>query len=85
ICSNASFVCSQATFLGAGATLPFSPKNRVTVTGTFTVPMDEAMGRLALSATYVHTDKQISSYSNATAFAQGALPYNAGISPATDL
>ena len=85
ICDNTRYSCAQASFLQAGQRLPFSPKNRVTLTGTFTVPVDEAIGRVSLSATFTHTDTQITSYSNASAFAAGAIPYDAGISPSTDL
>ncbi|MFA7602588.1 MAG: TonB-dependent receptor [Novosphingobium sp.] len=39
-----------------GGPLPLSPKNRVTVTGTYTLPLDESVGRISFGATYVHTD-----------------------------
>ena len=40
-----------------GGPLPLSPKNRVTVSGTYTLPLDESIGRISFGATYVHTDK----------------------------
>ncbi|MCW1431641.1 TonB-dependent receptor [Novosphingobium sp. JCM 18896] len=42
-----------------GDSLPLTPKNRVTVTGTYTLPLDEAIGRIALGATFTHTDSQL--------------------------
>ncbi|PEQ13229.1 hypothetical protein B2G71_07250 [Novosphingobium sp. PC22D] len=84
-CSPASFDCDNASFLSSGQRLPLSPKNRLTVTGTFTLPVDESVGDISFSATYTHTDSQITTYSNASAFAAGAIPFDAGIAPATDL
>jgi iron complex outermembrane receptor protein len=45
----------------AGNPLALSPKNRLTLTGSYTLPLDENIGQVSLSATYVHTDKQIAS------------------------
>ncbi|HEX7852683.1 MAG TPA: TonB-dependent receptor [Sphingobium sp.] len=62
-----------------GDPLTLSPKNRVTLTGTYTLPLAERIGRVSLSATYVHTDSQISN---------GSVPPDVaylGIVPATDL
>lgn len=84
-CSRASFDCDNASFLQGGQRLPLSPKNRLTLTGTFTLPVDESVGDISFSATYTHTDSQITTYSNASAFAAGAIPFDAGIAPATDL
>jgi iron complex outermembrane receptor protein len=42
-----------------GGPLAQSPKNRVTVTGTYTLPLDESIGKISIGATFIHTDKQI--------------------------
>ncbi len=84
-CDNARFDCAQAVFLTKGIVLPFAPKNRVTVTATYTLPVPEEVGKVAIAATFTHTDKQFNNHGNDRAFAQGAIPYNASISPATDL
>lgn len=39
-----------------GDPLPESPKNRVTLTGTYTLPLDESIGRVSFGATFTHTD-----------------------------
>lgn len=57
-----------------GSGLTFSPKNRVTATASYTLPLPPEQGDLSVSATFTHTDKQIA---NATALF--------GILPATDL
>ncbi|MFT3964909.1 MAG: TonB-dependent receptor [Sphingobium sp.] len=62
-----------------GDPLTLSPKNRVNVTGTYTLPLSEDIGRISLSATFVHTDSNISN---------GSVPASVaflGIVPATDL
>lgn len=57
-----------------GSGLTFAPKNRVTATATYTVPLPARSGDMTVSATFTHTDKQVA---NATALF--------GILPATDL
>lgn len=42
-----------------GDPLPLSPKNRVTLTATYTLPLDESVGEISFGATYTHTDKQL--------------------------
>jgi iron complex outermembrane receptor protein len=85
ICDNSRYECALAGFLTTGSTLPYAPKNRVTLTGTYILPIPETMGRLSLSATFTHTDRQVTSVGSVAAFAQGAIPYDGGISPPTDL
>ena len=84
-CDNRSFICSGATFLGKGTVLPFAPKHRLTATASYTLPLDESIGRVSLGATYTHTGKQFSTHGADAATAAGAIPFNGGISPATDL
>jgi iron complex outermembrane receptor protein len=57
-----------------GGDLPLSPKHRVTVTPTYTLPLEESLGRVSLSATYTYTAKQVAS---------NDTPY--GILPSTSL
>jgi iron complex outermembrane receptor protein len=59
-----------------GGDLSFSPKNRVTATATYRLPIAEDLGDVSVGATFVHTDKQ-----NATGAAASPL-YRL---PATDL
>ncbi len=92
VCNNAAFECASASFLVPGSVLPFAPKNRITLTGTYTLPVDEGIGRISIGATFTHTDKQFSSHANDAAFAAGQLafapgvtPFNPSVSPSTDL
>jgi len=92
VCNDAAFECANASFLAPGTILPFAPKNRFTITGTYTLPLDESIGRISIGATFTHTDKQYSTHANDDAFAAGQLafapgvtPYNPSISPSTDL
>ncbi|HEY0960400.1 MAG TPA: TonB-dependent receptor [Novosphingobium sp.] len=41
-----------------GDPLNFAPKHRLTVTGTYRLPLNEDMGRLSVGATYTYTSKQ---------------------------
>ena len=40
----------------AGGSLAQSPKNRITVTATYTLPLDESIGKISLGGTFTHTD-----------------------------
>ena len=84
-CDNTRFECAQAVFLTAGTILPFAPKNRITLTGSYMLPVPEALGKVAISAIFTHTDAHFSNHGSDRGFAQGAIPYNASIAPATDL
>lgn len=42
-----------------GEPLPLSPKHRLTATASYTLPLDESIGDVSLSATYTYTSKQI--------------------------
>jgi iron complex outermembrane receptor protein len=84
-CDTRSFNCAQAAFLTAGNQLAYAPKNRLTVTGTYTLPLDESIGRISVGATFTHTDSQYSGHTGDSAFAAGAIPFNASLAPATDL
>ncbi|WP_264446678.1 TonB-dependent receptor [Novosphingobium sp. JCM 18896] len=84
-CNSAAFNCDQASGFAKGTILPFAPKNRVTLTATYSLSVPEEVGKVSFGATFTHTDKQFSNHGNDKAFAQGAIPYNASIAPATDL
>ena len=63
--------------------LAYSPKHRLTVTGTYTLPLDESIGTVALSATYTYTSEQFGTHAD-DAFV-GQFGFNPGILPATNL
>jgi iron complex outermembrane receptor protein len=50
------------TTIAPGAPLVLSPRNKFTVTGTYTLPLPESIGKISFGATFTHTDKQISTY-----------------------
>jgi iron complex outermembrane receptor protein len=84
-CDPTRYACAQAAFFTPGSTLTYSPKNRVTVTGTYTLPTDPKIGRISVSATFTHTDKQVNITADQATFAKGLIPFDPGLSPATDL
>lgn len=51
-----------------GGPLAFSPKHRVTLTGTVMLPLDESIGDVSFGATYVYTSSQIASTATALQF-----------------
>jgi iron complex outermembrane recepter protein len=42
-----------------GGALALSPKHRLQVTGTYTLPLDESIGAISFGATYVYTSEQL--------------------------
>ncbi|MEO6092600.1 MAG: TonB-dependent receptor [Novosphingobium sp.] len=66
-----------------GGPLALSPKNRVTVTGTYTLPLDDSIGRISVGATFTHTDKQFANHGSDTL--APLIGFNPGLLPATDL
>jgi len=42
-----------------GGDLPFSPHHRLTLGATYTLPLDESIGRVSLGANYVYTSTQL--------------------------
>lgn len=45
-----------------GDPLVLSPRNKYTVSGEYTLPLPESIGRISLGATFIHSDKQLSNY-----------------------
>lgn len=84
-CDATRYDCVNAVFLLAGDELFYSPKHRLTVTGTYTLPLDESMGRIAVGATFVHTARQYFSHNDDHAFDVGAIPFNPSLLSATNL
>jgi iron complex outermembrane receptor protein len=66
-----------------GEPLALSPKNRVTFTATYYLPVDESLGRISAAATFTHTDEQVFSPSDDAFVSQ--IGFNPGILPATNL
>ncbi len=49
-----------------GGPLPLSPKNRFAVTGTYTLPLDDSIGKISFGATFMHTDANQATSATAT-------------------
>jgi iron complex outermembrane receptor protein len=52
----------------AGGPLPLTPKNKYTITGSYTLPLPESVGRITGSATFTHQDSQFGAQSSAPAY-----------------
>ena len=57
--------------------LTLSPKHRLTLTGNYTLPLDESIGRVSFGATYVYTARQLLN--------RGTTPAEFQYAPATNL
>ncbi len=68
----------------AGDELALTPKNKVSITATYTLPLEEKIGRVSISANFTHTDKQISNYVDRL-FTTNASLYNLRYLAARDL
>lgn len=84
-CATASYNCAAASGPTVGTALFFSPKNRVTMTGTYMLPLDASIGKVSAGATFTHTDSQRFSYADQPAFLAGAIPYDPSLLPANNL
>jgi iron complex outermembrane receptor protein len=84
-CDVHSFDCARASFLTPGTVLPFAPQTRITVTPTYTLPLDPSIGEISIGLTYTHTDEQFFSHANDPFYAAKLIPFNPSLLPATDL
>jgi iron complex outermembrane receptor protein len=54
-------------FAHAGDTLVLTPRSKVSTTGTYSFPIPDTIGRVSLSATFTHTNKELVNYADRTA------------------
>jgi iron complex outermembrane receptor protein len=54
----------EAQAIHAGDPLPLTPKNKLSVTATYTLPVDERLGRVYIGGTFTHTDRQLVNYTD---------------------
>jgi iron complex outermembrane receptor protein len=64
----APFYSVIAPTVSKGGELGLSPKHRLSVTGTYTLPLDPSVGRVSVGITYVYTADQLVSQATAPAF-----------------
>jgi iron complex outermembrane receptor protein len=50
-----------------GDPLVLSPKNKVTISGTYTLPLDPDLGKITVGASFIYTDPQLADYADTTA------------------
>ncbi len=58
----------------AGDPLALSPKNNITVSGTYTLPLDPELGKIQIGASFTYTDPQLADYADTTAVISGNIP-----------
>ena len=69
----------------SGTPLWLSPKNKYVVSGDYTLPLGQGIGRITLGANFVHTDSQLTTYDYLTPAVVTAMGGNYGTLPATNL
>jgi iron complex outermembrane receptor protein len=72
----------------AGDVLPLSPKNKVTLTASYTLPVDESIGKITFSTTFTHTNSMLTTYGDAGLTDGKGIPSplaGLGTLPATNL
>ena len=74
-----------ASQIQPGDPLALSPKNKYSVTGTYTLPLNSNIGKVSVGATFTHTDKQLTSYAYNDPVALAEYGSNLGILAATNL
>jgi iron complex outermembrane receptor protein len=60
VSSDPNYVAS--TSIAPGDPLVLSPKNKLSLTGSYTLPLDASVGKVSLGLNYVYTDKQTTNY-----------------------
>jgi iron complex outermembrane receptor protein len=66
-----------------GDPLALSPKNKYRITGTYTLPLGDEIGKVAVAASFIHTDSMIATYGDR--YSPFPTIAGAGTLPATDL
>ena len=56
-----------------GDPLVLSPKNKVTLSGTYTLPLDPDLGKISVGASFIYTDPQLADYTDTTATITGNI------------
>jgi iron complex outermembrane recepter protein len=72
-----------ASPIAVGDPLALSPKNKVTVTGTYTLPLPSDIGSVSAGATFTHTGSMITNYVDSSAQNPAIVPL--GTLPALNL
>jgi iron complex outermembrane receptor protein len=62
------------TQANVGDRLVLSPTNKLTVSGTYTLPLDPSLGKVSLGASFAYTDPQLANYADAVAVISPGVP-----------
>ncbi|MET0241328.1 MAG: TonB-dependent receptor [Sphingobium sp.] len=68
-----------------GYPVTYAPKNKYTITGTYTLPLDPSIGKISVGATFSHTDSQYATFSDSTPAILALAKRDLGILPPLDL
>jgi iron complex outermembrane receptor protein len=71
--------------IAPGSPLALSPKNKASLTGSYTLPLPASIGRIIFGATFTHTDRQLTNYVYLNPATVAAIGKDWGFVPSTDL
>jgi iron complex outermembrane receptor protein len=71
--------------IAPGAPLALSPKNKASLTGSYTLPLPASIGRIIFGATFTHTDRMLTNYVYLNPATVAAIGKDYGFVPSTDL
>jgi iron complex outermembrane recepter protein len=75
----------QTSLITPGSPLALSPKNKVSLTGNYILPLPPSIGRITFGANIIHTDEQLTSYAYQDPATLAAFGGNLGLIPSTNL
>jgi iron complex outermembrane receptor protein len=82
--SDGLYVPAQSS-IAPGSPLALSPKNKFSITGTYTLPLDADIGKISVGATFTHSDKMLTNYVYQTPAAVALFGANFGYVKASNL
>jgi iron complex outermembrane recepter protein len=75
----------QTSLITPGSPLVLSPKNKVSLTANYTLPLAASIGRIAFGVNIIHTDEQLTSYAYQSPATVAEFGGNLGLLPSTNL
>lgn len=76
---------SASAEIASGSPILLSPENKYSLSGSYTLPLPQSIGRISLGATFVHTDDQLTTYVYQSPAVLAAFGANLGEISARDL
>ena len=76
---------AATNYIAPGSPLALSPKNKLSLTGNYTLPVPQSLGRVVFGATFTHSDKALTNYVYEQPAVVTSIGANFGFIQATNL